>query len=136
MAIISIIFGVVLLVLGASGYEVKPLLEDPAVKDFSLYPILLGVVLVVFGILSRSKSEKMRKIFAHVNATFGLIGLLLSAGMALNGYGSARSEGVDVDNLLLYYRLAMTVILLVYMNLCIRSFLTARAARKAAEEQG
>jgi len=135
MAIISIIFGLLLLGLGASGYELKPLLADPAIKDAAIYPIIVGAALVLFGILARSKSEKLRKIFAHVNASFGVIGFLLSAVLALNGYGSARSEGVDVDNLLLYYRLAMTVILLVYINLCIHSFLNARAARKAAEEQ-
>lgn len=134
MAIVTMVVGVLLLLVGASGYECKALVVDPAVKDATIYPFIFGVLFLIFGFVGRLKSEKIRSVSLYANSALGVIGLLLSALLALNGYGSARSEGVDVDSVLLYYRLSMTVILLVYLNLCIRAILNVRAARKAAEE--
>jgi hypothetical protein len=122
MAKITILFAVLLVLLGAGGYYWKESLHAAA-----LYPDITGILLAIFGVAAISPSEKRRKIFMHVNVTIGLLGFLLSAGMALNGYGSARSAGEDVDMNLLYYRLSMAVVLLVYIQLCIRSFIAARA---------
>jgi uncharacterized membrane protein len=130
MAIVTVVFGLLLLGLGGYGYKGPADLQGAA-----LYPVIFGVLLVVFGLLARSKSEKMRMIVSHINASVGLIGMLLAAVVALNTYGTARSNGDDPDMVLIKYLLAMAVVLLVYLNLCIRSFLNARAARKAAAER-
>lgn len=130
MSLVTIVFGVILAALGGYGYK------GPAdLQSVALYPVVVGLLLVVFGAAARSKSEKVRMIVSHIYATVGLIGMLLAAVVALNAYGSARSAGEDPDMVQIKYLLAMAGTLLVYLNFCIRSFLNARAARKAAEEQ-
>jgi hypothetical protein len=126
MAKITIVFAVLLIALGAGGYFWKESLHAAA-----LYPAITGVLLGIFGFVAISPDEKRRKIFMHVNVTIGGLGFLVSVVMALNGYGSARSEGVDVDNVLLCYRLAMAALLLIYIQLCVRSFIAARAKLQA-----
>jgi hypothetical protein len=126
MAKITIVFAVLLVALGAGGYFWKESLQAAAV-----YPAVTGVLLGIFGFAAISPDEKRRKIFMHVNVTIGALGFLVSVVMALNGYGSARSEGVDVDNVLLCYRLAMAAVLLIYIQLCVRSFIAARAKLQA-----
>jgi hypothetical protein len=135
MGIVTIVFGVLLLALGVTGYEWKTLSADPDVIGWAIYPLIFGVLMVITGFVARSKNAKVRDILVYVNAGIGVLGLLLSALMALNGYGSARSEGVDVDNILLYFRLSMSLILLIYTNVSVRAVLNLRAVRKAAAEQ-
>jgi hypothetical protein len=130
MAIVTIVFGLILAGLGGYGYKGPANFHESAV-----YPVIFGVLLILFGILARTKSDKLRMIFAHVYASLGVIGMLLSAIVALNIYGTARSNGEDPDMAQIKYLLVMAGVLLVYVNLCIRSFLNARAVRKAAEEQ-
>ncbi|MDR3724244.1 MAG: hypothetical protein P4K83_07120 [Terracidiphilus sp.] len=135
MAIVTIVFGVLLLALGVTGFEWKTLAADPDVVGWIIYPLIFGVAMIVSGFVARSKNVKLRDILVYVNAGIGIVGLLLSALMALNGYGSARSEGMDVDNVLLYFRLSMSLILLIYTNVSVRAVLNLRAVRKAAAEQ-
>jgi len=130
MALITVVFGLILAGLGGYGYK------GPAdLQSVALYPVVFGVLLIVFGLLARSKSEKMRMIVSHIYASLGVIGMLLAAVIALNTYGTARSNGDDPDMFQIKYLLVMAGILLVYLNFCIRSFMNARAARKAAEER-
>ena len=92
--------------------------------------LIAGVALVVGGILSISSSETRRKIFAHVNVTIGLLGFLGAAGSALHEYGSARSQGIDPNPIALGSQLTMAVLLLIYVNLCVRSFIKVRRSRQ------
>ena len=130
MALITLITGLLLAALGGYGYT-----ASASIQAHAIYPLVLGVLLIVFGILARSKSEKLRMIYSHVYATLGLVGMLVAAIIALNVYGDARSAGDDPDMVLIKYLLTMAGLLLVYLNFCVQSFLKARALRKAAEER-
>jgi len=130
MAIITAVFGVLLVAVGGYGFGPKANLHD-----FAIYPVVFGVLLLLCGLAGIKRNPKFAPILGYIQGGIAVLGLLLSALMALNGYGSARSEGVDVDTMLLYYRLAMTVVLLFYMNLWLRTFLNERAQRKALAEQ-
>ena len=125
VAKVTIVFGVLLMVLGFVGF-----FGTGSVHPTALIPTWFGLALVIGGILSISSSESRRKIFAHVNVTVGLLGLLGAAGKALQGYGHARSLGVDPDYKAIGSRLVMAGILLIYVNLCIRSFIQARRLRQ------
>ena len=117
-------FAFLLFVLSAAGYAWKDNLHTAA-----LVPTVFGLLLAVLGILSLLTKGK-NPILAHAGSVVGIVGLLASALLALNGYGTARSEGVDVDKVLLEYRLAMATVLLVYVNFGIHAYLNARAARQ------
>ena len=92
----------------------------------ALIPTWFGLALCAGGLLAISPSESRRKIFMHINVTVGLLGLIGAIAAALQGYGHARSLGVDPDYIALAAKLAMAVLLLIYVNLCVRSFIQAR----------
>jgi hypothetical protein len=48
----------------------------------------------------------------------------------LQGYGHARSLGEDPDYKALAAKLTMAILLLIYVNLCVRSFIQARRSRQ------
>jgi hypothetical protein len=66
----------------------------------------------------------------HINVTVGLVGFIGAIASALHGYGHARSLGIDPDYKALAAQLAMAVLLLIYVNLCVRSFIQARRSRQ------
>lgn len=125
MAKMTIIFGVLLIVLGLVGY-----FGTGSAHPTALIPTWFGLALGVGGFLAISPSEKRRKIFMHINVTIGLVGLIGALAAALQGYGHARSLGVDPDYIALAAKLVMALLLLIYVNLCVRSFIQARRSRK------
>jgi hypothetical protein len=75
-------------------------------------------------------ARRRRKLFMHINVTVGLIGLIGAVAVALQGYGHARSLGEDPDYIALAAKLTMAGLLLIYVNLCVRSFIQARRSRQ------
>jgi uncharacterized membrane protein len=88
------------------------------------------LALVAGGLLAISPSEGRRKLFMHINVTVGLLGFLGAAGSALREYGSARSQGVGPNPIALGSQLTMAGLLLIYVSLCVRSFIQARRSRQ------
>ena len=125
MAKTTIVFGVLLIVLGLVGF-----FGTGAIHDTALIPTWVGLALAVGGSLAISPSESRRKIFAHVNVTVGLLGFLGACGSALHAYGHARSLGIDPDYKAMAAQLTMAGLLLIYVNLCVRSFINARRVRQ------
>lgn len=125
MAKVTLIFAVLLVALGLAAY-----LGTGSIHPTALIPMWFGLALGVFGFLAISPNEGRRKLFMHINVTIGLLGFLGAAGSALHEYGSARSAGLEPDHIALACQLTMVGLLLIYINLCIRSFIAARKARK------
>lgn len=125
MAKVTIVFAVLLIILGVTGY-----VYTGNVHPTALIPMWFGLALGVFGVLAMSPSEKRRKLFMHINVTIGLLGFVGALVEALRGYGNARSLGIEPDHIALASKLTMACLLLIYVNLCIRSFIAARRARK------
>ncbi len=123
---LTIIFGVLLIVLGLIGY-----IGTGSAHPTALIPTWWGLALGVGGLLAISPSESRRKIFMHINVTVGALGCIGAFVEALRGYGAARSAGLDPDMKALAAKLAMAIMLLIYVNLCVRSFIAARRARQA-----
>lgn len=124
MAKTTIVFGVLLIVLGLVGF-----IGTGSIHYTALIPTWFGLALTLGGFLSISPSETRRKVFAHINVTIGLLGFLVAAGAALHAYGHARSLGLNPDCKAIAAQLAMAVLLLVYVNLCVQSFIKARRSR-------
>jgi hypothetical protein len=119
MAKVTLVFAVLLIALGLGFY-----LGTGSQHPTALIPTWFGVALGVFGVLAISPSESRRKLFMHINVTIGLIGFLGAAGRA--GYALASSHP---DQLAVTAQLLMAGLLLVYIILCVRSFIAARRAR-------
>ena len=125
MARVTYVFGVLLMLVGLVGY-----FGTGSAHPTALIPVWFGLALVVGGILAISPSEGRRKLFMHINVTVGLVGLIGAIASALHGYGHARSLGIDPDYKALAAQLSMAVLLLIYVNLCVRSFIQARRSRQ------
>lgn len=125
MAKVTILFGVLLIILGMVGY-----FGTGSAHPTALIPTWFGLALGVGGFLAISPSESRRKLFMHINVTIGLLGCIGAFVEALRGYGAARSLGLDPDMKAFAAKLAMAVLLLVYVNLCVRSFIDARRKRQ------
>ena len=125
MARVTYVFGVLLMLVGLVGY-----FGTGSAHPTALIPTWFGLALVVGGFLAISPSEGRRKLFMHINVTVGLVGLIGAIASALHGYGHARSLGMDPDYKALVAQLSMAVLLLIYVNLCVRSFIQARRSRQ------
>jgi peptidoglycan/LPS O-acetylase OafA/YrhL len=125
MAKTTIVFGVLLIILGLVGF-----FGTGSAHPTALIPTWFGLALVGGGLLSISQSETRRKIFAHINVTVGLLGFLGAAGSALHNYGHNRSLGLDPDYRAIAAQLVMAVLMLIYVNLCVRSFIQARRSKQ------
>ncbi|MGD0157476.1 MAG: hypothetical protein ABSB50_15370 [Terracidiphilus sp.] len=125
MARVTYVFGILLIALGLIGFW-----GTGSIHSTALIPTWFGLALVAGGILAISPNEGRRKLFMHINVTVGLLGLIGAIAAALQGYGHARSLGVNPDYIALAAKLTMAVLLLIYVNLCVRSFIQARRSRK------
>ena len=124
MAKLTIVFGVLLIVLGLVGYY-----GTGAMHSTALIPMWWGLALGVGGLFAIGPSEGRRKLFMHINVAIGALGCIGALVEALRGYGAARSAGIDPDMKAFAAKLTMAVLLLVYVNLCVRSFIDARRKR-------
>lgn len=120
MAKVTLVFAVLLALLGLGFY-----LGTGSQYPTALIPTWFGVALGVFGALAISPSEKRRKLFMHVNVTIGLLGFLGAAGRAI----SAMTSGRALNQIAVTAQLVMAGLLLIYVILCVRSFIAARRAR-------
>jgi hypothetical protein len=125
LAKVTLIFAVLLVVLGLMGY-----FGTGAQHPTALIPTWFGLALGLFGFLAISPSETRRKLFMHINVTIGLLGFLGAGVEAMRGYARARSAGIAPDQIALASKLSMTALLLIYVILCVRSFIAARRARR------
>ena len=124
MAKVTLVFALLLVLLGLAGY-----FGTGSQHPTALIPAWFGIALGIFGFLAISKSEGRRKLFMHVSVTIGLVGFIGGAVEAIRGYAHARSMGMAPDEIALASKLTMTGLLLVYVILCVRSFIAARRAR-------
>ncbi len=125
MAKVTLVFAILLVALGLVGY-----LGTGSAHPTALIPTWWGVALGICGFLAISPSERRRKIFMHIAVTIGALGFIGAVVVAIQGYGSARSQGIEPDHIALAAKLTMAALLLIYVNLCVRSFIETRRSRK------
>jgi hypothetical protein len=124
MAKVSLVFAMLLAILGL-GFYFGTGNQHPT----ALIPLWFGVALGVFGFFAVSPNESRRKLFMHINVTIGVLGFFGAAIRAIMVYGNARSAGENPDYIAISAQCAMALILLVYVLMCVRSFIEARRAR-------
>lgn len=127
MPIVSIVFGLMLVALGAWGYSASDL--EGALKLTALIPAAFGVLLAVCGVVGMKESRLKHAM--HAAAMVGLLGFLLAAGRFLPKF---LREGLDTAKLASLATGGMMVLCGLFVILCVNSFIQARRRRKASEE--
>ena len=125
MAKITVVFAILLIALGLTGY-----FGTGAQHATALIPTWFGAALGMCGLLAMSPDEGRRKLFMHVNVTLGLLGFIAVGIESIRGYLHAKNAGTQPDMIALASKLTMTGLLLIYVILCVRSFIAARRARQ------
>jgi len=124
MGKLTIVFGVLLILLGIVGY-VGTGSEHPT----ALIPAAFGIFLAIFGAIAIAKPA-LRMHVMHGAVLVGLLGFLgtisgvIALAKKLSGQVIERPEAA-------YAKAAMCGLMLVYVILCVRSFIAARKARLA-----
>jgi uncharacterized MnhB-related membrane protein len=124
MAKLTIAFGILLILLSAGAYIF--------VTHFfhALIPGIFGLLLAFFGMLANTPDPKRRMLFMHIAVTVGLLGFLgtipgfIGIIHMWSGQGVARPDAAKVQAL-------MGTICLIFVLLCVRSFIAARRNRLA-----
>ena len=140
MAKVTLVFAVLLIALGLVGY-----LGTGSVHPTALIPTWIGLLLGIFGSLAISPNEGRRKLFMHVNVTIGLVGFLgtlveivRSVVETQRGLDQVRAAGMASGAIsfsptfliALTAKVTLAGLLLIYVILCVRSFIAARRSGK------
>jgi hypothetical protein len=120
-----LVFAFLLVILGLGGF-----LGTGSMHRTALIPAVFGFALGVTGFLAISPSERRRKLYMHISVTVALLGFLGAAAEAIRGYLHTQAAGMQPDQIALASKVAMAILLLVYVILCVRSFIAARRSGK------
>jgi multisubunit Na+/H+ antiporter MnhF subunit len=123
MAKVTIGLAVVLIALGLVGF-----IGTGSQHYTALIPAALGVLLGIFGALSLSPDPSRRKLFMHINVTLGLLGFLGTV-MGLFQWFQMLAGQIVKNPPATESKAAMALLCLIYVILCVRSFIAARKAR-------
>ena len=120
----AMFFGGLLIALGVAGY-VGTGMESPT----ALIPAVFGLLLIIAGAIARNESR--RKHAMHAAAMVGLLGFLGSASAlaqlpALLGGGEIARPAAVIS------RSIMAALSLLFVVLCVNSFIAARRSGKLA----
>ena len=124
MANLTIVFGVLLILLGLGGW-----FGSGGASITALIPAAFGIVLAILGFVARN--DKARKNAMHVAVIVGLLAFLGSArGLlqlptVISGGEVARPAAVIAQSV-------MAIVMAIFVGLCVKSFIDARRNRAAA----
>ena len=117
----SIFFGFLLILLGVFGYGYGML--NGNASPTALIPAIFGVLLIVFGALARSR-ENLRRHLMHAAVVVGLLGFLATVSSFFKI--PALLDGTAERPAAVITQALMAVICLVFVTLCVKSFIDAR----------
>lgn len=124
----TLVFALILIALGVAVF-----LATGSVAPTALIPAYFGIVLGILGLLANTPNVRRRMMVMHFAVIVGLVGFVFPGWMGtrdvlreLNGHPVLRPAAMKDQ-------LAMAGICLVFVLLCIRSFIAARRERVSAQ---
>jgi hypothetical protein len=128
MAPIAIVFGTLLTILagGTFGYVYQTKAE---LQYTALIPAGFGILLMVLGFVARNEKARMHAM--HGAALLGLIGFAVPTVMVAR----ALLNGNPFDPVRHGEQSAMALLCVVFLGLCVKSFIDARVARKKRQAE-
>jgi len=124
MAKVTLVFAVLLIALGLIGF-----ISTGSQHYTALIPTWIGLILGLFGTLSFSPDAGRRKLFMHINVTVALLGVFGTAAELIRSSFKLAASSTKPNVVALDSKLALEILLLIYVILCVRSFIAARKAR-------
>ena len=118
----AIFSGILLILVGIAGFGFS--VVDGTNAPTALIPAAFGLLLVILGFVAKSK-ENLRMHLMHAAVLVGLLGFLIPAGRLLMHISDIKVS------LAVFSQVAMSVICLVFVLLCVKSFIDARRNRAA-----
>lgn len=128
MAWPTIICGALLVLVGIVGYGTATPGDDGKVSPTALIPAFFGAALIVCGVLAFK--DNLRKHVMHLAAMIGVLGAV-GGFMPLVRQYSKTGEFNPFKKSAIAGEL-MILVCVVFVGLCVNSFIQARKARKAA----
>ncbi|HRJ87188.1 MAG TPA: hypothetical protein PLN05_03790 [Pyrinomonadaceae bacterium] len=116
----SILFGVILLLVGIAGYIHGISTEKASLT--ALIPAAFGLLLVIFGAVSKAK-ESLTKHMMHAAAAVAFLGVIATSGRLIPRLGELTLSAAVLS------QVAMFVVCLAFVLLAVRSFAQARKNR-------
>jgi hypothetical protein len=121
VAKLTIVFGVLLAAVSIGFWMATGRVETPA-----LHPAGLGLLLAICGALANTENSKRRMLWMHIAVTLGLFGFLITGVRAaiqiVKGTTAVNPAAFDE-------RVVVALLCLVFVGLCVRSFIAARRSR-------
>ena len=127
MAKITIVFGVLLILVGISGF-----VATGSAHPTALIPAYAGILFIVFGVLANSDNPKKRMLWMHISVTVALLLFLGTIPADIDVIRLSRGT-VFPHPIAVEEKAAMSLLCLLYVLLCVRSFITARRGRLSSE---
>ncbi len=123
MAKITVLFGILLILLGGASFMLTGH-KFPT----SLIPVAFGILLVTFGTIAETPETRRRMLFMHIAVTIGLLGFLATAPALFSAFQLFKGKLFPYPAAI-EEKAAMSLLMLIYVVLCVRSFIAARRAR-------
>lgn len=127
MARLTIVVGVILIILGVAVF-----VATGSHAHTALIPVYFGILLGILGILARTENSKRRMLFMHIAVTVGVIGFIFPGWRGVGDLITQMHGQIVLRPAAMKEELAMAGICLVYVLLCVRSFISARRDRVSA----
>jgi len=125
MAKLTLGFGVLLIILSLIGY-----IGTGSIHPTALIPGGLGILFIFFGIMANTESVKKRMLWMHISVTLALLGFLsmipalIDLVRLVRGVYFPYPAAVEEKSV-------MGLLCLLYVLICVRSFINARRSRTA-----
>jgi len=124
MPTLAIVFGLILDAIGLTAY-----FASGAHSITALIPAFLGTPILLCGLLANF-IPGIRMHVMHVAALFGLLGTLGGLGMGLPKLGGLLAGTLERP-MAPIIQISMGMVSLIFLALCVKSFIDARRARKS-----
>jgi hypothetical protein len=123
MAKLTIALGILLILVGIVGF-----VYTGSSHPTALIPAIFGLFFIFFGVMANTENAKKRMLWMHVSVTVALLGFL---GTIKADIDTTRlSRGVEFPHpAAILEKGAMSLLCLIYVLFCVRSFIAARRAR-------
>jgi len=125
MAKLTITFGVLLILVGIAGF-----MATGHAHPTALIPAFVGLLFILFGSLANTEDSKKRMLWMHIAVTVGLLGFIGTVPAAVDVFRLARGT-VFPHPIAIEEKASMSLLCLLYVAFCVRSFIAARRARAA-----